>query len=92
MAQYVGLTVALCVSGSVFLNIAQKSVAALLPPGTPLKVVRAMIQGTDKQTLLAQTIEVQQRILIVVLDAVKNTYIVGLLGAALTVVATLLLK
>ncbi|KFY79698.1 hypothetical protein V499_01343 [Pseudogymnoascus sp. VKM F-103] len=92
MAQYVGLTVALCVSGSLFLNVAQKSVAALLPPSTPLETVRAIIQGTDKQSILAQTIEVQQKIMVVVVDAIKNTYIVSLLGAALTVVATLLLK
>ena len=92
MGQYVGLTVALCVSGSVFLNVAQKSVAALLPPGTPLETVRAIIQGTDKQALLAQTMEVQKKILVVVVDAIKNTYIIGLLGAALATVATLLLK
>lgn len=92
MGQYVGLTVALCVSGSVFLNVAQKSVAALMPPGTPLETVRAIIQGTDKQTILAQTIEVQQKIIIVVIDAIKNTYIVSLLGAVLTIAATLLLK
>jgi hypothetical protein len=92
MGQYVGLTVSLCISGSVFLNVAQKTVAALLPSGTPLQMVRAIIQGTDKTLLLAQTIQVQQEILVAVVNAIKNTYIVSLLGAALTVVATLLLK
>ncbi|EPE25899.1 MFS general substrate transporter [Glarea lozoyensis ATCC 20868] len=92
MGQYLGLTVSLCVSGSVFLNVAQKTVAALLPPETPLQIVRAIIQGTDQTLLLAQTIQVQQEILVAVVDAIKNTYIVSLLGAALTVVATLLLK
>jgi riboflavin transporter FmnP len=92
MGQYVGLTVALCVSGSVFLNVAQKSVAAILPLGTPLETVRAVIQGTDKQMLFSQTGEVQQKIMALVVDAINNTYIVSLLGAALTIVATLLLK
>jgi hypothetical protein len=92
MAQYVGLTVALCVSGSVFLNVAQKSVSSLLPVGTPLETVRAIIQGTDKKALLSLTKDVQQRIVVVIVDAIKNTYIVSLFGAILTIVATSMLK
>lgn len=87
-----GLTVALCVSGSVFLNVAQKTVAALLPPGTSLQTVRAIVQGTDTQTLLKQSPEVQAQILLMIVNAVKNVYIISLLGAALVVVATLFLK
>lgn len=92
MGQYVGLTLALCVSGSVFLNVAQKSVAALLPPETSLDTVRAMIQGTDKKVLLDQPVQLQQEILVATVNAIQNTYIVSILGAALTVVATLFLK
>jgi hypothetical protein len=92
MGQYVGLTLALCTSGSIFLNLAQSKVAALLPGGTPVLEIRAMIQGVDKAGLAALSEDLRGQILDAVLASIQATYPVSIFGGALVIVATVLLK
>jgi hypothetical protein len=92
MGQYVGLTLALCIEGSIFNNYGQRYVAALLPAGTPIEVVRAVIQGVDTTILAAQTEETRLAILEAVVQAIRKTYPVTIAAGCLMFGATLMLK
>ena len=92
MGQYVGLTLALCIEGAIFSNLAQNSVSDLLPAGTPIEVVRAVIQGIDTKILAEQSPETRLLILDSVVEAIKMTYPITITAGCLMVVATLLLK
>jgi len=92
MGQYVGITLALCIEGSIFNNYGQRYVTALLPPGTPIEVVQAVIQGIDTTILAAQTEETRLAILEAVVEAIRKTYPVTIAAGCLMFAATLMLK
>jgi len=90
--QYTGLTLALCISGAIFNNFAQNYVTLLLPPGTPIETVRAVIQGLGDTFLAAQSEETRVLILEAVVEAIKKTYPVTIAAGCLMIVATLFLE
>lgn len=92
MGQYVGLTLALCIEGAIFSNYGQRYVAALLPKGTPIEVVRSVIQGIDTGILAAQTDETRELIKEAVVAAIKKTYPGTIAAGCLMLIATLMLK
>ncbi|KAK0114836.1 hypothetical protein ONS96_013319 [Cadophora gregata f. sp. sojae] len=89
--QYTGLTLALCISGALFNNFAQNYVTDLLPPGTPIDIIRAVIQGLDDSFLETQSAETRLLILEAVVEAIKKTYPVTIAAGCLMITATLFL-
>lgn len=92
MGQYTGLTLALCISGAIFNNFAQNYVTELLPAGTPIEIIRAVIQGVDHTFLATQSAETRLLILEAVVESIKKTYPVPVAAGCLMIVATLFLK
>lgn len=92
MGQYVGLTLALCMSGAIFNNLSLKYVAELLPPGTPTEVVRYVIQGIDTVTLQEQSEETKIKILEAIVKAISKTFPISITAGVAMIAATLLLK
>lgn len=92
MGQYVGLTLALCIEGAIFSNYAQRYVAALLPEGTPIEVIRSVIQGIDPGILANQSEEIRLAVKVAVVETIRKTYIGTIAAGCLMLLATLFLK
>jgi hypothetical protein len=92
MGQYIGLTLALCMSGAIFNNLSQQYVTPLLPPGTPPNIVRTIIQDIDTTILQEQTEEARLEILEAIIKSIIRTYPISITAGAAMVAATLLLK
>lgn len=92
IAQIAGITLALVLANSVFLNLAIQNISAILPPGTPLSTVQATITGTDSALVQSLSKEVQGRILHAVIESMSQVYYFALAGAVVGFVAALGMK
>lgn len=64
----------------------------LLPPGTPIEIIRAVIQGLDDTFLATQNPETRLLVLEAVVESIKKTYPVTIAAGCLMIVATLFLE
>lgn len=92
ISQIAGITLALVLANSVFLNLAIQKISAILPPGTPLLTVQATITGTGSALIQTLTKEVQGKILHAVIESMSQVYLSALAGAAVGFVAALGMK
>ena len=87
-AQVAGVTISLAIGNAVFLNLAQNSITALLP-GTPRAEVQAAITGVGGAFLKTLDEEMQVRILGAIVEALRNTFILGLTAGVLAAALSL---
>lgn len=92
ITQIAGISLALVLANSVFLNLAIHKISAILPPGTPLSTVQATITGSGSTIIQTFTEEVQRKILHAVIESMSKVYIFSLAGAAVGFVAALGMK
>jgi hypothetical protein len=90
-AQVSGVTIALAIANSVFLNKSQTSIAELLP-GTPLAEVQQAIAGAGSAFIVSLSDVVKIEVLKVIVTAMSKTYILIITAGALAAVLSLGMK
>ena len=85
LAQIGGATIALAIANSVFLNKATSGILAIVP-GQPRNVVQGAVSGVGSTFFQSLDASVKTAVLRVVTDAISRTYILGITGAALSIV------
>ncbi|PVH69625.1 putative HC-toxin efflux carrier [Cadophora sp. DSE1049] len=90
-AQVSGITIALAIANSVFLNKSQTSIAELLP-GTPLAEVQQAIAGAGSAFVASLSDVVKMEVLKAIVTAMSKTYILVITAGALATVLSLGMK
>lgn len=90
-AQVTGVTIALAIANSVFLNESQKSIEKILP-GVPTKEIQQAISGAGSDFVKSLKPDVQARVLTAIVDAMSKTYILVITAGALVAVLSLGMK
>ncbi|MCJ1437449.1 hypothetical protein MMC27_006836 [Xylographa pallens] len=85
LAQIGGATIALAIANSVFLNQATNGILAIVPQ-EPRSVVQGAISGAGSTFFQTLDPSVEAAVLGAVTHAISQTYILGMTGAALSVV------
>lgn len=92
IAQIAGITLALVLANSAFLNLAIQKISAILPPGTPLSTVQATITGTGSALIRSLDKEVQERVLHAIIESMSKVYYFALAGAVVGFLVALGMK
>ncbi len=91
LAQIGGLVISLTLANTVFLNVAQNSIGAVLPGADPA-AIKSAISGTGSAFLKTLSAEKQQQVLHAVIDAISKTYILCIAAGALGLVLSFAMK
>ncbi|KAL2751781.1 hypothetical protein ACRALDRAFT_1066294 [Sodiomyces alcalophilus JCM 7366] len=91
LAQITGITIALAIANSVFLNSSLVGLRALLPDVPSSKVMQT-IAGAQSDFFQQLDADVRQRVLGVIVDALANTYALVIAAGALVIVLSVLMK
>jgi hypothetical protein len=90
-AQVTGVTIALAIANSIFLNGSQEKIAAILPDAPRAQIENA-IAGSGSAFLRTLPAELQRRVLEAVVSSQSETYILVITAGALVLVLSLLMK
>ena len=90
-AQVAGVTISLCIGNTVFLNLAQNSIAALLPT-VPLATVQGTISGVGSTFLTTLSPMMQVQVLQAIVDAIRTVFILGITAGCLAVVLSIFMN
>lgn len=90
-AQVSGVTIALAIANSVFLNESQTSISKILP-GVPLSQIQAAIAGAGSQFVDNLSAQIKLEVLKAIVDAMGQTYILVITAGALAAVLSLGMK
>lgn len=91
LAQISGITIALAVANSVFLNKSMVGVRHILPD-VPTSVIQQTIAGARSDFFQNLTPDIRQQVLKVIVNAQSQTYIMVIAAGALVTVLSLLMK
>ena len=90
-AQVSGVTIALAIANSVFLNKSQSSIQAILPD-VPKQQIQQAIAGAGSEFFYALSGTVRQEVLHAIVAAMSKTYILVITAGSLVLVLSLLMK
>ncbi|CZR65858.1 related to major facilitator (MFS1) transporter [Phialocephala subalpina] len=90
-AQVSGVTIALAIANSVFLNKSQTSIGAILP-NVPLADIQAAIAGAGSAFVASLSDAVKLEVLEAIVSAMSKTYILVITAGALTTVLSFAMK
>jgi len=90
-AQVTGVTIALAIANSVFLNGSQDKIAALLPQ-VPLSDIQAAIAGAGSDFVDSLSPELQAGVLHAIVDSMSKTYILVITAGAVVLVLSAAMK
>lgn len=90
-AQVSGVTIALSIANSVFLNKSQTGIEKILP-GTPVADVQGAIAGVGSTFVADLSPEKKVEVVAAIVDAMSNTYILVITAGALAVVLSAFMK
>ncbi|KUJ11345.1 MFS general substrate transporter [Mollisia scopiformis] len=90
-AQVSGVTIALAIANSVFLNKSQTSIQAILP-NVPLAEIQAAIAGAGSAFVASLNDAVKLEVLEAIVSAMSKTYILVITAGALTFVLSFAMK
>ena len=91
LGQTAGITLALAISNSIFLNRAESSIRKILPL-VPEGQVRAAIAGSSADFVESLDPDIRQQVIEAIVDAVGRTYILLITAGALVTVLSLIMK
>ncbi|KAJ5375246.1 Major facilitator superfamily domain general substrate transporter [Penicillium concentricum] len=91
LAQLIGITMGLSISGAVFVNIASNGLFALLP-GYPQSQVRQIVSGTSSKLLASLSENMREQALIVIVSAWKNIFICVYVAAAVSLICSIFMS
>jgi MFS family permease len=90
-AQVSGVTIALAIANSVFLNKSQESIQKILP-NVPLSDVQAAISGAGSDFVKSLSANVKKEVLEAIVTAMSKTYILVITAGALVVILSIGMK
>jgi MFS family permease len=90
-AQISGVTIALAITNSVFLNKSQTSIQAILP-NVPTEEIQQAISGAGSQFFQDLSGPVKEQVLAAIVSAMSNAYILVITAGALVAVLSLVMK
>ena len=90
-AQVSGVTIALAIANSVFLNKSQTSISAILPD-TPIAEIQAAIAGAGSDFVKSLSANVREQVLAAIVSAMSKTYILVITAGSLAAVLSFALK
>lgn len=90
-AQVSGVTIALAIANSVFLNKSQTSIEKILP-GVPTEEIQAAIAGAGSKFVQSLSDSVRHDVLVAIVDAMSQTYILVITAGALVTVLSFAMK
>lgn len=90
-AQYLGITLSLAISGTVFQDVAFKKLTPLFPDESASSI-RDIITGTSGSLLESLDATKTKEVLDAIISAMSRTYVLVLTAGALTVVASCMMK
>jgi MFS family permease len=90
-AQVSGVTIALAIANSVFLNKSQTSIEAILP-GTPLAEIQQAIAGAGSDFVKSLSDDKKIEVLTAIVSAMSKTYILAITAGALVTVLSFGMK
>jgi MFS family permease len=90
-AQVSGVTIALAIANSVFLNKSQEGIQKILP-GVPVSDIQAAIAGAGSQFVDSLSDGVKLEVLKAIVSAMSKTYILVITGGSLVVVLSAFMK
>ncbi|KAH8807449.1 major facilitator superfamily transporter [Xylogone sp. PMI_703] len=90
-AQYLGITLSLAISGSVFQNVAFDRLVPLFPD-QPADFVRNIITGTSGGLVQSLDPDLARKVLGAIIHAMSMTYVLVLTAGAVTVICAVLMK
>ncbi|TAQ86103.1 hypothetical protein B7494_g5573 [Chlorociboria aeruginascens] len=90
-AQVGGVTIALAIANSIFLNDSQKSISALLP-NVPQAEIQQAIAGAGSDFVKNLSDEVREQVLNAIVTAMSKAYILVMVAGALAIVLSVLMK
>jgi hypothetical protein len=90
-AQVSGVTIALAIANSVFLNTAQDSIHKILP-NVPTKEIQGAISGAGSDFVQSLSVDLRERVLTAIVSAMSKTYILVITAGALAAVLSLGMK
>ncbi|PVI05408.1 putative MFS drug efflux transporter [Periconia macrospinosa] len=91
LAQFLGITMALAISNSVFLNESEKGIAQILP-NVPLTEIQAAINGAASQFVKNLDSETRGRVLGAIVKAIDKAYILVIAAGSLVASLSFLMK
>jgi len=91
LAQFLGITMALAIANSVFLNESEKGIAQILPD-VPLAEIRAAINGAASDFVKSLDGEMRMRVLGAIVKAIDKAYILVVAAGSLVALLSLLMK
>ncbi|CZR41593.1 uncharacterized protein FPRO_11182 [Fusarium proliferatum ET1] len=90
-AQYLGITLSLAISGTVFQSVAFDKLLPLFP-AEPASQVRNIITGASGDLFTALNGSMRQEVLAIIIDAMSKTYVLVITAGAVTVICAALMK
>lgn len=90
-AQFLGITMALAIANTVFLNQSAEGIQAILPD-VPREDITAAIEGAASDLVNSLSPDLQKRVLGVIVDAISTSYSLVIAAGALVTVLSLLMK
>lgn len=90
-AQVTGVTIALAIANSIFLNGSQDRIAAILPDA-PRSTIESAIAGSGGQFVKTLPLEVQRKVLEALVEAQSETYVLVIVAGALVLVLSAFMK
>jgi hypothetical protein len=90
-AQTSGVTIALAIANSIFLNGAQENIEKILPD-VPVATIQAAIAGAGSTFVKSLSETLRKEVLKAIVDAMSKTYILVITGGALALVLSFGMK
>jgi len=90
-AQVSGVTIALAIANSVFLNGSQNRIATILP-GTPIAEIQGAISGAGSTFVKSLSPAIQRKVLEAIVEAMSKTYILVITAGSLVIVLSTIMK
>ncbi|KAF2823433.1 putative MFS drug efflux transporter [Ophiobolus disseminans] len=90
-AQFLGVTIALAIANTVFLNQSADGIQKILPE-MPHEDIQAAIEGAASDFVKSLSPDLQKRVLGAIVDAISTTYALVIAAGALVTVLSLVMK
>ncbi|KAI1097136.1 major facilitator superfamily-domain-containing protein [Jackrogersella minutella] len=91
IGQVGGITLALVISNSIFLNESTNKIARILPD-MPRSVVQQAVSGFGGDFFRSLTSEQRQRVLAAIIDSIDNTFIMVITASVLSLILSVFMK
>lgn len=91
LAQFLGITIALAIANSIYLNYSETKIAEILP-NVSNSEIQALMEGVSGNFLDTLTARQKTQVLDVIVKAISKTYLLVVAGASMVVLLSFFMK